>query len=360
MRELLFAPPKVDGGHDVLSPALLRDASVGIVEAGQPIAGYPGYGAYDGPHRLFMHPTEVHALTTFDETYVRSNGQLATISRVTLPAGHDAVNVSRQAFVAAIGNQKTFLQEPSPDIETGSGDALSEEEFQQYIDAGYTVFDQHNRPLPGTYDRVVQLLGLRNQGMPLGMPTGNGTFIAPGSHPAADVFALRPVGPNSRELAVLLCGRTATEQSPAVWAPPGGFGNNADLTALSQQYSYAHTAKRNAQAKADLEIDIHSILRVATEQVVSSHTTINANLVVQSFLHRAPYSRDGTLVLNEAPTGNDIHGVVWVALSALVAGDTDLRKRAASGTSDQAPYLMWSAHMRGLKAAVGAYRKINK
>lgn len=362
MGELLYTPPIIEPGSDLLTPALIHDAANSITEAGHPAEGYPGFIPGEGPTRLFMHPSEVHAITTFDETYLRSSGCPVTINRVCLPGGHDAVSPGRSAF---LHDAVDLLYTPQPDIATGGEEQVPEEDFQQYIDAGYTVFDQHNRPMPGTYDRVVQLLGLRSNGRPIGMPTGNGSFVAPGNHPAVDVFALRPGASGSQDLAVLLYGRPRSDQSPAVWAPPGGFGNASDIGPISSRYDAKQSAKRHAQnpdkaGEALKDLDVRHLRHVHTEYAISSHTTINANLVTQNFLYRVPYSRsNGEDTMHEVPTGEAIRGVAWIAVSALIKADTEMRKKAARGSFEE-PYIMWSAHMRGLIAAVNTYRSMTK
>lgn len=357
---LPYIPPKRPN-TDVLPLPVLRDGAINVVESRVPREGYPSFRTGQNRGRLFMTPEEVMEATSFEETWERSDGTLLKIARITLPAGHDTKSTSREAFLADEENRAKLIYPELPDIDTGSKQLVDKVTFQRYLDSGYTVFDQHNRPLPGSYDRVLQLLSLRtrgNTGEPLGMPVGNGTFASPGSHPAGDTFPLTPISANSDELAVLVYGRPRTDQSFEVFASPGGFGSREDI--LDGRYSSRRTIARLCLQKTGFDIREFTSVLVHTEFALSSPTTINSGLIAENYLTIVPYSQDiAREVTREVPMGTEVNGAYWIAVSALVRKNTELRR--ASLRRDYDPrdpdQIFWSTHMRGLIAAVNLHRQ---
>lgn len=360
---LLYAPPSPHG-TDILLPTVLRDGAISICESGNPRDGYPPL-QMGGPHsRLFWTPEQTIAASSCEEVYQRSDGTLTKITRVILPPGHDTNSQSRASFLSSQANVDNLLSPPIPDIQTGSDCRVDDFEpgaFQRFLDAGHTVFDQHDRPLPGSFERVTQLFGLRTRGIsgePVGMPLGNGTFSSPGNHPAADGFPLMPITPGSTELAMPFYGRPPTDQSVAVWAPPGGFGNRADV--VDGRYSSWQSVVRLCALpfKAGIDVSPFVHMPVHTEFALSSPTTAHAGLIAESHLVVVPHTQEfARQVLYEIPDGH-VEGVHWLAVSALVKANSELRRRAAIDPAHEGPnQIVWSTHMRGLVAAVNAYRR---
>lgn len=362
---LPYIPP-APYGTDVLSPGQLRDGAISIGESRMPHAGYPQLRVGGEHGRLFMTPEQAMEATGFEEVYMRSDGTALKIDRIVLPGGHDTNSRTREAFLADSANVENLIYPPIPDIVTGSDasvDDIDPPAFQRFLDSGFTVFDQHNRPLPGSFDRVVQLLGLRTRGRsgePLGMPVGNGTFASPGSHPAADVFPLMPIAPGSDELAVLVYGRPPTAQSVGVWAPPGGFGSKADI--VDEKYSSWQSAVRLCAQKTGVNVSEYAHVLTHTEFALSSPTTANAGLISESHLAIVPYTEEfAARALHEVPTGEAIVGVQWLAVNALLAANSKLRRWATIDQRHDNPQpnqIFWSTHMRGLVASINMYRSL--
>jgi hypothetical protein len=355
-------PPRPN--TDVLPLPMLRDGAINIVESRVPREGYPQFRTGQPGGRLFMTREEVLEATQFEETYEKSDGTLIKIARIELLPGHDTQSTSRQAFLAENENQEKLLFPPIDDITTtigGRGEKVDSETFQRYLDSGYTVFDQHDRPLPGSYERVIQLLSLRTRGdwgEPLGMPVGNGTFASPGSWPAGDGFPIMPTSPSGEELAVLVYGRPRTDQSFEVWASPGGFGSREDI--VDGKYSSLKTITRLSLLKTGFDISPFGSTLIHTEFALSSPTTINSGLVSENHLVEVPYSQEiARNVLRELPMGKDVIGAQWLSISALVKVNTKLRRAALRTDYDptQPDQIFWSTHMRGLIAAVNEYRR---
>lgn len=358
---LPYIPP-IPQGTNELPPPQLRDGAISIAESGWPHDGYPELLAGAGHSRLYMTPEQVAEAASHEEVYRRSDGVTLKITRVVLPSGHDTASLSRKAFLADPGNVDTLLYPPIPDIVTGDPvmvDDFVPGAFQQYLDSDFTVFDQHNRPLPGSFPRVIQLLGLKSKGAtgePLGMPVGNGTFASPGYHPTADVFALMPLSEGGDELALLAYGRPPTKQSLGVWAPPGGFGNNKDV--VDGRYDSWQTVVRQCLLKTGIDIGEYAGASTVThtEYALSSPTTINAGLIAESHLVAVPYQHEfARTVLHEIPVGENIIGAQWLALDALLAANNKLRLKAAlhpTRTRTEADQIFWSTHMRGLVASI--------
>lgn len=356
-----YVPPH-HPNTDVLPLPVLRDGAINIVESRTPRAGYPQFRTGQQGGRLFMTPEEVLEATQFEETWEKSDGTLLKIARVELPNGHDTNSASRQDFLNNPANRANLIFPAIDDITTtvgGEGAKISDETFQMYLDSGYTVFDQHNRPLPGSFERVTQLLSLRTRGdsgEPLGMPVGNGTFASPGSHPAADGFPIMPIAKGSRKLAALLYGRPRTDQSFEVWAPPGGFGSRADV--VDGKYSSLKTVVRLCRDKTSFDVEQFPLHLVHTEFALSSPTTINSGLIAENYMIPVPYSQEiARTVLHEIPMESEVVGAQWISISALVKKNTQLRRAAIrQDYNPQDPdQIFWSTHMRGLINSVNAY-----
>jgi hypothetical protein len=358
----IFLPyiPPFNPNNDVLSLPALRDGAISATESGVPHKGYPHFETGKKGGRLFMTQAMVLEAASFEEAYERSDGTWTKVTRIELPPGHDTHSVTREHFLSAPQNHDTLIYPAVPDIVTGSNDEIDDDTFQRFLDSGYTIFDQHNRPLPGSFDHVMQLLSLLTRGdsgKHLGMPVGNGTFSSPGSHPAADTFPMMPMGQGSDELAVLVYGRSRTDQSPEVLAPPGGFGTRLDI-GQDGRYSPQLAIARLCLRKAAFDISEFISRPVHTEFALSSPTTINARLIAEGYLTTVPYSAD-IEVHPEIPTDFE-EGAFWVAASAIVRKNTALRR--ASTRSDYSPdtpdQIMWSTHMRHFIASNNTYRQL--
>src|SRR5687768_8696033 len=255
MSEIIPYIPPEHASTDVLPLDLLRDGALNIIESRTPRAGYPQFRTGQRSGRLFMTPEETLEATQFEEAYEKSDGTLLKIARIELPSGHDTISVSRQEFLDSPTNVTSLIFPPINDITTAPGggtEQIDDATFQRFLDSGYTVFDQHNRPLPGSYARVLQLLSLRTRGdhgEPLGMPVGNGTFASPGNHPAGDVAPLMRMKDGT--LAVCVYGKPRTDQSFEVWALPGGFGSREDI--VDGKYSALRTAARHCLTKTGVD-----------------------------------------------------------------------------------------------------------
>jgi len=355
---LPYIPPAI--ALDTLSPDSLGAGARNVAESDRPRAGYPGLiPGYPGT-RLYMGPEDLAAATKSEEVYELSNGKLTKIHRVQLPPGHDTASTSRQAFLADPANIRNLIYPPVPDIVTGSTDRVDPESFQTWLDMGFRVFDQHDRVMPGSLERIAQLLALRTAGQygrQLGMPVGNGTFASPGPHPASDPFILMPL-PETDDLAMLVWGHERTEQSHEVWVPPGGFGSREDI--VDGRYSSWQAAVRLCLRKAGFDISTFPHWIVHQEFALSSPSTINSILVPESHLVKVPYSQDiAAKVLYEIPTGDDIRGTQWLSLGALIKLNTKLRRDGADPNFDhqaQPDHVYWDTHMRGLVRAVNLLR----
>lgn len=355
---LPYIPPNV--AVDVLSAEELRAGARNIAESDRPRQGYPGLIPGYPQTRLWMNREDLLAVTSGEEVHALSNGTLTKIHRVHLPPGHDTESPTRKQFLSNPANVDKLIYPPTPDIITGSDATASSEDFQRWLDMGFRVFDQHDRVLPGTLERITQLLALRTQGRfgaRLGMPVGNGTFAGPGAHPASDPFILMRL-PHTNDLATLVWGHERTEQSHEVWVPPGGFGSGEDI--VGGTYSSWHAAVRLCLRKTGVDISGFSHRVVLQELALSSPTTINAILVPESHVVEAPYSRElAPQILDEVPTGEHITGSAWISLKALLAVNNRLRRQGAMPDFDHqaAPdHVYWDTHMRGLIRAVNALR----
>ena len=345
---------------DTLTPEALMMGARNVAESDRPREGYPGLISGYPKTRLHMEREALQAVTSTEEVHALSNGVLTKINRVTLPPGHDTESPMRKGFLSNPHNVDKLLYPPTEDIATGSGSTCSPEEFQRWLDMGFRVFDQHDRVMPGTIDRVAQLLSLRTQGLEggrLGMPVGNGTFSGPGAHPASDPFILMRI-PRTNDLATLVYGRPPTEQAHEVWAPPGGFGTAEDV--IDGTYSSWQAAVRLCLAKAHVDISGFHHQLVHREFALSSPTTINAILVPESHMVEVPYSKDiADTVLYEVPRGSDVDGVHWLSLSALLDLNNTLRRAGTDPEFDhlsQPDHVYWDTHMRGLIKAVNTLR----
>lgn len=356
--ELPYIQPQV--AVDVLSDEALRAGARNISESDRPRQGYPGLIPGYPETRLWMDREDLIAVTSCEEVHALSDGRLTKIHRVHLPAGHDTESPTRKAFLSDPANVSKLIYPPSPDIVTGSDAQVSREDFQRWLDMGFRVFDQHDRVLPGTLERIAQLLAVRTEGRfgrRLGMPVGNGTFSGPGAHPASDPFVLMRL-PHTADLATLVWGHERGEQSHEVWVPPGGFGSAEDIVA--GKYSSWHAAARLCLRKAGVDISAFQHELVLQELALSSPSTINAILVPESHLVEAPYSRElAPEVLDEVPTGEDIAGTQWISLKALLALNNRLRSQGTDPDFDHQAHpdhVYWDTHMRGLIRAVNTLR----
>ena len=300
------------------------------------------------------------ARTSGEEVHALSDGTLTKIHRVHMPPGHDTASPMRKEFLAEPANVGRLIYPPTPDIVTGSDAKVRPEEFQRWLDMGFRVFDQHGRVLPGTLERVAQLLTLRTEGTfgtRLGMPVGNGTFSGPGAHPASDPFIFMRL-PGTNDLATLVWGHERTEQSHEVWVPPGGFGSAEDI--VDGKYSSWRAAVRLCLRKTGFAISEFSHKLVLQEFALSSPSTINAILVPESHLVEVPYSRQlAPEILHEIPTGENIRGTRWLSLGALLRANNELRRQGTDPDFDHASrpdHLYWDTHMRGLVRAVNTLR----
>jgi len=360
---LPYVPP-VQENTDELPLPQLRDGAINIIESGVEREGYPRFRTGQPSGRLFMTKEEVLEATQFEEAYELSDGTLTKIARIELPSGHDTISASRETFLSNPDNVANLIYPPERDITTMPTSSpgmqlISDEVFRRYLDSGYRVFDQHNRPLPGSFKRVMQLLSLRTRGdwgEPLGVPVGNGTFASPGYHPAGDAFPLMPLDDGG--LALLAYGRPRSTQSYEVWAPPGGFGSREDID--NGRYSSVETIMRLCRTKTDFDIMESPIKRVHVELALSSPTTINSGLISENYMVAVPRNqRIEREVLHEIPMGEDVVGPHWLSVSALVKLNTELRRGSVRRDYDgsQPDQIFWSTHMRGLIAAVNHWRQ---
>lgn len=353
--ELPYIPPAAS--VDILNDEALRAGARNVTESNRPREGFPGLIAGYPNKRLYMSREDVLAATMSEEVHELSDGTLTKIHRIYLTPGHDTASQSRQDYLSNPANVDNLLYPPVADITTGSNEKVAPEAFRRWLDMGYRVFDQHDRVLPGTYERVIQLLGLRSQGKygaKLGMPVGNGTFASPGPHPASDPFILMRL-PDG-DLATLVWGHPPTEQSHEVWVPPGGFGSKEDV--VEGRYSSWQAAVRLCLRKTGFDITEFPHMPVHTELALSSPTTINSILIPESHMVEVPFSRDAK-VLGEIPTGADAQGAQWLSLRALLRLNNDMRRQGQASELDQATqpdHIYWDTHMRGLIAAVNALR----
>jgi hypothetical protein len=308
-----------------------------------------------------MDAESVLAVTSGEEVWELSDGLLTKIHRVHLPPGHDTESPHRKGFLSHQENVDNLIYPPVPDIATGSDERVGPEAFQRWLDMGFRVFDQHDRVMPGTLERIKQLLALRTEGRHgrrLGMPVGNGTFSSPGPHPAGDPFILMRL-PRTTDLATLVWGHARNEQSHEVWVPPGGFGSREDI--VDGTYSSWQTAARLCLRKTGFDISEFPHRLVHQEFALSSPSTINSILVPEGHLVEVPYSGEiAAQVQHEIPTGDDVAGTQWLSLRALIRLNTDLRRRGTAPDFDhqsQPDHIYWDTHMRGLIKAVNALRK---
>lgn len=358
--ELSYIPPS--STIDVLSPATLRAGARNVLESGMPRQGYPGLTASGYPdRRLHMSPEDILEVTSSEEVHQLTGGPLTKIHRIHLPSGHDATSQGRIDYLSNPANVDNLIYPPVPDITTGSDEMVDPKAFQRWLDMGFRVFDQHDRVMPGTLERVIQLLGMRSQGRfgtPLGMPVGNGTFSSPGAHPASDPFIFMRLPDSDGDLATLVAGHPPTEQSHEVWVPPGGFGSKEDV--VDGRYSSWQAAVRLCLKKTGFDISEFAHAPVLAEFALSSPTTINAILVPEAHAVEVPYSKDIAVNVSEQiPTGADVHGAQWLSLRALLNLNNTMRREGQASHfnhATQPDHIYWDTHMRGLVAAVNAIR----